>query len=127
MVEVLEIGDIKNRLIAFDPGQYKHDLTDTLVVYRQVEQKLKEERAKKFLTFKNTGEKTTDGLVKEMVEADKSVQKLEGELIQAEGKYISAKMAREDYFEINADIKKLAEIVMLELQKFSPPEDKPIF
>lgn len=126
--ESTDTGGIKSKLIAFDPSSKTSELIKALRGFREAEQETKKERAKKFLIFKNPKEgKISDGTANEMIEDDKEVQSLEGKLIIAEGQYISAKLSREDYYEVNNDIKKLADIEMLEMSKFEPKSENPAF
>jgi hypothetical protein len=125
---VKDTGGIKASLISFDPTTKTKALVEALTAFRSAEQDLKKEHAKKFMLFKNPKEgKVSDGTANEMIEDDKEYQSIEAKLIVAEGKYISAKLSREDYYEVNNDTKKLADIEMLEMSKFEPKGEKPAF
>lgn len=107
---MFDIKDLTEKLESFDPTQATENLVEAQVILERMEQRLKVERAKKWIIEKNAEGKPTDKLVEAKIDDDKTIQGLEDNIIIAQGDYLSAKLKREDLYEKHNSNKKIADL-----------------
>jgi hypothetical protein len=106
----MDIQELTKRLDGFDPDAATQKLIETNEALMNAEQKLRVDRAVKWVEIKNGEGKPTDKLVEAMIDKDPVVQTQECAVIVAQGAYLAAKLKREDIYEKHNRDKKIADL-----------------
>lgn len=119
MVKVQESGEINNvkrSLNAFAPDLLTDAYIKAIADRRKAEQDRKVAYNVALITIKANTPNITDKIAMAQAEHDPKVESADAQVIEAQGREISAKLKREDHYERNGNIKKIANLIEAEMK-----------
>lgn len=116
IIENAELNTVKKFLTELYPDQLTADYVQATMDRRNAENARSIAYNVALLKLKAGDTKMTDGMAKINAENDPAVITADAKIIEAEGREIKSRLMREDYFEKNSNIKKIAGLVEAEMK-----------